>query len=333
MKTKKIRQGGKIDRWGYIFVAPFIIGILVFTLYPVGDMFFKSFTNATNRAFNQELEVIGFANYQTVLGNQSFITSIGTTWKIWIISFIPQLGIALMISAWFTSVRLRLKCVGLFRTVFYMPNLLMSATVAALYTTLFSNLGPINRMLINLGLITEPIFFRDTPSFMVGLVAYLQWWLWFGVTIVLLMAGMTSISPSLYESATVDGANGGQMFFKITLPLLRPVMLYVLVTSLVGGMQMMDIPYMINGENRPGGRMGEFATMNVVMTNTYFNGNSTRNLGLASAAGMVIFAVTLVAALILLAIMNIGKDDDSKLEKKRLKRLNKESKLGKAVLS
>ncbi|MCL2638541.1 MAG: sugar ABC transporter permease [Oscillospiraceae bacterium] len=336
----KIRLGTKVDRWGFVFVAPFLIGIAIFTLYPIINMVIMSFQNATNRSFTQELRFIGLDNYQAVFNNETFMGSIGTTWKIWFMNFVPQIGIALLLSVWFTSLRLRLKFIGIFRTIFYLPNLLMPATVAGLYTMLIGNQGPINKLLYNLGIsqwlassgiVSEnrvqvvagidgapdaiSIMFASIPEFMTGMVAYIQWWLWFGSTIIIVMAGMTSISVSLYESAYVDGAGGGTIFFKITLPLLRPVMLYILVTSLVGGMQIIDIPYIFGtagGIGRPGGTLNEFATMNVVMIREYFRGPSTRNLGLAAAAGMVIFAVTLIATIILLFIMRIGKDKEPK---------------------
>ncbi|MCL2698370.1 MAG: sugar ABC transporter permease [Oscillospiraceae bacterium] len=344
---ERIRTGTKADRWGYVFVAPFLIAVAIFTLYPIINMVIMSFTNATNRDFTQSLRFLGFSNYTTVFDNDRFMSSIGNTWKLWIMNFIPQLGIALLLSVWFTSLRLRLKFIGIFRTIFYLPNLLMPATVAALYNMLIGNSGPLNRMLYSLGisqwlvkmnlvpenyLLITPgmdgapdgiaVILTDIPSFMTGMVAYMQWWLWFGTTIIIVMAGMTSISVSLYESAYVDGASGGTIFFKITLPLLRPVMLYILVTSLVGGMQIMDIPYMFNVNGRPGGRLGEFDTMNVVMVHQYFHGTrnpygETRNLGLAAAAGMMIFGVILIATIVLLLLMRIGKDKEPKKEKTR----------------
>jgi multiple sugar transport system permease protein len=342
---EKIRIGTKADRWGYVFVAPFLIAVAVFTLFPIGNMIFMSFTNATNRDFTQTLRFIGLRNYTTVFENERFIASIWMTWRLWITNFIPQLGVALLLAVWFTSLRLRLKLVGIFRTIFYLPNLLMPATVSALYNMLLGNQGPLNRLLYNLGisrLIVDlnlvprnnvqiipcieggpdaiAIMFTEIPNFMTGMVAYMQWWLWFGTTVIIVMAGMTSISTSLYESAYVDGAGGGTIFFKITLPLLRPVMLYILVTSLVGGMQIMDIPYMFNLNGRPGGTFGEFDTMNVVMVHQYFHGTrnpygETRNLGLAAAAGMIIFGVILLATIAVLLLMRIGKDKEPKKEK------------------
>jgi multiple sugar transport system permease protein len=335
----------KADTWGYIFVAPFLIAVALFTLYPIVNMIIMSFQNATNRDFIQPLRFIGLRNYATVFENERFMASIWMTWRLWITNFIPQLGIALLLSVWFTSLRLRLKYVGIFRTIFYLPNLLMPATVSAIYNMLIGNQGPLNKLLYNLGiskLLVDwnlvprnnvqiipgidgapdaiSIMFTEIPNFMTGMVAYMQWWLWFGSTIIIVMAGMTSISASLYESAYVDGASGGTIFFKITLPLLRPVMLYILVTSLVGGMQIMDIPYMFNLNGRPGGTYGEFDTMNVVMVHQYFHGTrnpvgETRNLGLAAAAGMVIFGVILIATVAVLLLMKIGKDKEPKKEK------------------
>jgi len=150
-------------------------------------------------------------------------------------NFIPQLGIALLLSVWFTNTRLRIKGGGIWRMLFYMPNLLMPSAIAALYFSLFSYYGPVNQFMVRADLLPEAIDFIRSPDVMRGLVVFIQWWMWFGQTTILLMAGMTSISVAVYEAATIDGASIWQMFRYITLPLIKPVMIFILVTSLVGG--------------------------------------------------------------------------------------------------
>ena len=151
-----------------------------------------------------------------------------------------------------------------------------------------------------------------------GIVIFIQWWMWFGATLIILMAGMTSISTSLYESAMVDGASSRQMFGHITLPLLKPVLIYTLVTSLVGGMQMWDIPYMISGGR--GAPNGSVMTMNVLM---YMKLNSTKGLiGSAASVGVMIFLITSIVAL---AIFYLLRDKDASSEKRMLRRSRRET--------
>ena len=138
------------------------------------------------------------------------------------LNFIPQIGIAMLLSVWFTNARLRIRGVGAWRGLFYLPNLLMPAAMAALFFSLFSYFGPVNQFLVRAGIIDEAKHFLQDPVVARGLVIFIQWWMWFGATIILLMAGMTSIPLSLYEAAMVDGATAWQMFWRITLPLLKP---------------------------------------------------------------------------------------------------------------
>nr|WP_284703710.1 sugar ABC transporter permease [Clostridium swellfunianum] len=191
-----------------------------------------------------------------------------------------------------------MKGVGIFRAIYYLPNLLMPATIAVLFFNFFSMYGPVNQ------LFSQAIDYFRSTGWTQGIVIFVQWWMWFGSTLIVLMAGMTSISPSYYESATVDGATAAQMFTKITLPLLKPILVYTLVTSLVGGMQMFDIPYMLtDGRGSPS---GSIMTMSILM---YMKFSSTKgHIGAAASVGVVMFIITCVCAF---AIVRLLRDKDS----------------------
>lgn len=300
---------------GYVMVAPFIIAFLVFGLYPIGNTIWLSFTNTT--LMKQSGEFIGIKNFQALFADKFFYMALGNTWKIWLMNFIPQMAIALMLSAWFTSSHLKLKGIGFFRTVFFLPNLLLPATVAVLYFSLFNFYGPANQFLVRAGIFSEAFqFFRNT-SFTQGLVAFIQTWMWFGNTLIILIAGMTSISTALYESAMIDGAGGWKMFTRITLPSLRPVLIYTLVTSLVGGLQMFDIPYMLtDGKGSPN---NSILTLNVLMYSKF--SSSKGHIGLAAAVGMCILLMTTVCSLLIFYVL---RDKDAAKEKKEHKKMKKE---------
>ncbi|MDO6354738.1 sugar ABC transporter permease [Caloramator sp. CAR-1] len=309
----KKRKHSKINKnyYGYIFTAPFIIGFLLFSLYPLVYTFYLSLTDMT--LMSKSYKFIGLGNFKKLFEDRFFIQSFLNTWKIWLINFIPQIGIAMLLAVWFTSTRLKIRFVGFWRTIFYLPNILMPATIAVLFFNLFSYYGPVNQIGVRIGLFKDAIDFFRSSTWTVGIVAFIQWWMWFGTTLIIIMAGMTSISPSFYESAMVDGANSWQMFTKITLPLLRPVLVYILVTSLVGGMQMFDIPYMLtDGRGSPN---GSIMTMNILM---YMKFSSNKgHIGAAASVGVMIFLVTCISALIIIKLL---KEKEIKREIKSINR-------------
>lgn len=292
----------KKDHYGYLFITPFIIGFLIFGLYPVVHTISLSFTNTT--LMSSKSAFIGLDNFKRLFADVVFIRAVGNTWLLWILNFIPQLGIAMLLSIWFTSTRLRIQGVGIWRAIFYLPNLLMPAAVAALFFSLFSLYGPVNQLLVRANIIPDAInYFRD-PSITRGLVVFIQWWTWFGQTIIILMAGMTAISLEVYEAARVDGANAWQMFKFITLPLIKPVMSFILVTSLVGGMQMFDIPMLLtDGRGSP---ESSIMTNNILM---YMKFRSSQgHIGAASSVGVMIFFMTSIVALLIFYLL---RDKDS----------------------
>jgi ABC-type sugar transport system permease subunit len=276
---------------GYMFIAPFIVGFLVFGLYPVINTFALSFTDAT--LMSRSSHVVWLDNFKRLFADEVFIRAVGNTWLIWILNFIPQIGIALLLSALFTNARLKIKAIGVWRALFFLPNLLMPAAVAALFNALFAYYGPANQLLVRSDILPEAMRFLENIWITRGLVIFIQWWTWFGQTIIIVMAGMTSIPISLYEAAMVDGASAWQMFRKITLPLLRPILIFVFVTSLVGGMQMFDIPFLLtDGRGSP---LSSIQTNNILMYMKF--ASSKGHIGAASSVGVLIFIMTTVCAL------------------------------------
>ena len=296
----------KHHQYGYLFVAPFIIGFLVFGLYPVVNTIVLSFTDRT--LMSSSYSFIGLRNFQNLFADTAFTTAITNTWALWLMNFIPQLGIAFLLAIWFTNNRLKLKGIGIWRMIFYMPNLMMASAVAALFFSLFSFYGPVNQFLVRSGFLAEAIDFTRRAAVMRGLVVFIQWWMWFGQTCILLMAAMTAISPSLYEAALVDGAGSFQMFRMITLPLIKPVLIYILVTSLVGGMQMFDIPYLLTD--------GRGSPHNSILTNTinmYMKFHSSKgHIGAASSVGLIVFLMTSVVALLIFFLLREKHDQPAK---------------------
>jgi multiple sugar transport system permease protein len=311
---KPVGHEARTNRWGYAFVAPFIIIFCIFNLWPTINTFILAFTDARMDRYTQEF--IGLENFRKLLADKYFWAALKNTFIIWGINFTPQLGIALLFAIYLSDTRLNLAGKGLFRALVYMPNLLTAASVAILFRYLFGEGGyekaPANQFLRAVGFFGGDVnnsinFFRNIP-FTRGLVAFIQWWMWYGHTLILLMAGITSIPASLYESAVVDGANSRQTSFYITLPLLRPMMLFILVTSMIGGMQMFEIPRLLtNLQGSPD---------NAIRTTVLYQYNSAfdfRNLSYGATISIGIFFITVVIALLIFFFMQ----DRSDLSKKK----------------
>ncbi len=288
MRLLKLRR----NHYGYVFITPFIIAFLVFGLYPIYNTFALSFTNTTLMNASSA-EFVGLENFKRLFADDFFMKGITNTWLLWLLNFTPQIGIALLLSAWFTNARLKIKAVGLWRALFYLPNLLMPATIAALFFSLFQFYGPANQAIVQLGFVDEAVHFLQNVSVARILVIFIQWWMWFGQTVIIIMAGIAAIPVHLYEAAMVDGATGPQMFRRITLPLLKPILIYVFVTSLVGGMQMFDIPFLLTDQR--GGPSSSIMTNNILM---YMKFSSSKgHIGAASSVGVLVFIMTTICAL------------------------------------
>lgn len=323
--TYKVPRRRSLEKgyMGYAMIAPFIIFFLAFSLYPVFNTIRLGFTNTT--MIGGQKDYVKFKNFEILFKDRFFWRSIITTWKIWIINFIPQLAIAMVLSVWFTSSFLKIKAIGFWRSVLYLPNLLLPVTVAVLFYNIFDLYGPANQILVRAGFFDKAFEFFRNETFSQMLVAFIQWWMWYGNTIIILVAAMTSISVSLYESAMIDGANSPKMFRYITLPSLRPILVYTLVTSLVGGLQMLDIPYLISATGSPN---GSIKTIYMVMLDK-FNSNK-RHIGMAASVGLCLLIMTTFSSLVIFYFL---RDKDAITEKKARKVLQREQKNArKAVL-
>ena len=320
MKQKTIGNETRVNRWGYLFVLPFVLVYLIFSLYPTFYTFMLAFTDL--KGLRVDFKFAGLVNFAKLFSDQYFWGAVGNTFIIWGLNFLPQLGLALILSIWLSDIRLKLKCKGFFRAVIYMPNLLTAASVALLFRSLFGwPQGPINQFLnrtlglyqtveLDGQLVQQAFnFFRSVPATR-GIVAFIQWWMWYGNTVIMLMAGITSISASLYESAVVDGANSRQTTMYITLPMLRPMMLYILVTSMIGGMQMFDIPFLLT--DMRGGPDFKIRTSIVYMYNMAFQGRN--DYSYAAAISIGVFVITVALAMIIFFFLQ----DRSDLKKKHV---------------
>lgn len=294
------KSGGKAvryNKWGYIFLIPFIVVYLVFQLIPLVNTIYNSFFENYMSGLTQiGPTFVGLENYKTLFSNGDVWVYLKNTMVLWIMCFVPQIFLSLLLGAWFSDVRLRLKNQRFFKTVIYLPNLIMASAFSMLFFALFSENGPVNTMLIQIGFIDSPYKFLSNIGSARGLIALMNCLMWFGNTTILLMAGMMGIDTSLFEAAEVDGATSMQVFFKITLPLLRPILVYVMITSLIGGLQLFDVPQILtNGTGDP-----MRSTMTLIM---FLNKHLySKNYGMAGALSVMLFIITGILSLIVFKV-------------------------------
>lgn len=283
------------DNKGYLFILPYFIAFLTFQLYPMIYTLILSFQTPLNMFEN---EFAGLANYERLFSTALFYQTIGNTWYIWLVNFVPQIVIALFLGVVLSDRGIRGG--QTFRTLYFLPNLVTAASIGVLFAVLLDwRFGALNQMLLRFSVVDEPINWLQAPLIAQGTVSFIQWWQWFGYTTIIVMAGLSAIGDELYEAAHIDGASTWQVFGRITLPLLRPTMLYVTVTSLIGGLQIFDIPRVLtNGRGAPDNAL---TTMVLYLYNQAF---SYFNVGYAAAVAYVLFIMILVFSAIAFAVIN-----------------------------
>ena len=312
-------KGVNYAKYGYIFCIPFILAFLFFSFYPIVYTTVIGFTDLkgmgrTDFTFLEN----PFQNFITILNNGSFRQSLKNTIIIWITNFIPQILLALLLTAWFTNNRHKIKGQGLFKVLFYMPNIITAATIAILFYSLFGYpKGPINDLVITMGIIDEPVYFLINKATARGVVSFIQFWMWYGHTMIILISGVLGINPEIFEASDIDGANNIQTFFYVTLPNLRTILLYTLITSLIGGLNMYDIPKLF----LLGGPDNATLTTSVFIYNQAFSGSYMYNR--AAAASMIMFVIIAILSGIIFFIM---RDKDVVQLKKQKRKLKKELK-------
>lgn len=313
---RKRKKKASYAKYGYIFLIPFFLGFAVFNLLPLGSTVYYSFFEYYYKLGLTPVgpNFVGFANYGALLTSVDFWYYLGNTIFIWILGFIPQLIVSLLLAIWFTDARLKLKFAGFFKAVAYMPNLVMASAFGMLFLMLFGNSGPINQILEQMG--QSPYSFLDSPGWTRGIIALINWIMWFGNTTLLLMSGIMGIDESVFESARLDGASSTKTFWTITMPLLMPIFVYVLITSMIGGIQLFDAAQIFT--ETKGGIQNSGYT---IMMYLYKLINYSKNYGMAGAVSVLMFILTGLLSIVVFRSL-VPHGNASKLEEKaRRKRL------------
>lgn len=310
--VKEKRKRSKLtayNNWGYFFVAPFVIVFLIFSVYPVLRTLYLSFT---------DLKVVGtpkwiwFDNYKRVFTDKFFWKALGNTMRIWIVNIVLQLGLAFLLMVIFSDVKYKMKGLRVFRIVYYLPNLIAATSIAFLFSTFFMYpYGDFNNMIAAVTDLFGKVFQRkdwlgssDSAGYV---IAVIQSWMWFGNSFLMLMAGVQGISKDYFEAAAIDGAGRWTIFTKITLPLIRPILMYVAITSLIGGVQMFDLPYLMISPSTAS--YGKVQTAMMYLYKFGFTTGTTQT-GYASSIAYTMFLIILVASVVEFWLFNRKKEDE-----------------------
>lgn len=299
-KKSKIK---KRDKLGYLFILPFLVTFIIFSLYPIIKTFILSFTNYTGYG---DYTFIGIENYKRLIEDTVFRDAFKNTLVIWGMNIVVQMGLALILTIIFSDAKYKIKGLNKFRAIYFLPNIIAVTSVTVLFKELLDwRYGSINQVLMNTGLIDVPINWLGEPFSAQVAVAMILAWMWFGNTFIVLMAGVQGISDEYIEAARIDGAGRFTIFFKIILPLLKPIMLYVCITSLIGGLQLFDMPYLMSGGlGTPDGALN---TMTMYLFNTAFKYN---NVGYSGAIAYALFFIIFILSAITFFAINRKKGEN-----------------------
>ncbi|WP_154793149.1 carbohydrate ABC transporter permease [Occultella kanbiaonis] len=283
-----VRRRSAIGRFWpqYLAVSPFYLLFLVFGLFPIAFSIFLSFQDWDGIA---PMRFVGLAQYQFLLSDPRFWNAVGNTFLIWFMSTIPMLFLALVL-AFLLHQNIRFK--GFYRVAYFLPNVTSMVAMAIVFGSIFSDsFGIVNSALTAIGLDQVP-WLSSEWGIKVTISAMVIW-RFTGYNAIIYLAGLQAIPTELYDAAKVDGANTWRIFSSITVPMLRPVILFTVITSTVGGLGLFTEPQVLLGDN---GGVGE-AGMTIVLYQ-YNQAFTQFDFGYGSAIAWALFIIASVFAII-----------------------------------
>lgn len=226
-------------RWGYMFVAPWLLLYAIFGIYPLALSFYLTFfTYSFVRP--DDLAFVGVGNWLNGLRDPLFWQSAFNIFYNQAIFITLTIGLGLA-----TALLLKQISWGgrIFRTIYFIPIVTSVIVLMTLGGYMASPTGPIQNVLVRLGLLDEPVFWTSNFWLPMPIIAVINAWKWFGVSTMILLAGLYAIDPQLYEAASIDGASGWRQFRAITIPQLMPQMFFLLIIDVINGLQMFGEVY------------------------------------------------------------------------------------------
>ncbi len=274
------------ERAAYLFLSPWLIGLVIFTIGPV---FASLLISMTDWNLLTPPNWVGLKNYEKMLSDRDFYNSLRVTFRFVALSLpvytVVSLSLALLLNQ-------RIRGMYVFRTVLFMPSVIAGTAVAVLWSILLNpDVGVVNQVLQSFGIANPPRWLASRDWAIPAVILMGLWGVGGGVIIYL--AGLQNIPPHLYEAATIDGANSPQKFRFVTLPMLTPSIFFQLITGLVAAFQVFDVAYVLAG--RGGTRA---SALQFYLLNVYEEGFQNGRFGYASALSWVLVVIATIVILI-----------------------------------
>ncbi|WP_337099849.1 carbohydrate ABC transporter permease [Paenibacillus sp. YIM B09110] len=268
----------------YLLITPSVVLFTIFILLPILWVLYLSFTNYT---MLNAPEWVGFKNFERLWGDEIFHRAIKNTALYWIGTVVPSMAIGLVLA---NLLAMKLRGLAVFRALLYLPGVISSVAVAMTWLWLFDpRQGPINGFLKLFGL--EGRNWLQDPNTSLGSVILIGIWVGIGYAMIIFLAGIQSISESLYEAASLDGASALRKFWHITVPLLKPMTLFLFITATIRSFQVFDLVFVLTG----GGPANSSTTVVTQIVGASFQ---EYKMGYASAMAVFLLAATFVVTVI-----------------------------------
>ena len=290
---KRIGFGGRLSRWDlklspYLYISPFFILFFITGLFPLvytGWVALHDWDLIMGQG-----EFVGAKNFTDVLGGRDFWNALQNTFSIFLLSSVPQVIAALTIAALLDA---NLRAKTFWRMGVLLPYVVAPVAVSLIFSNLFADkFGLINSLIGLVGI--DPIGWHSQrlPSHIA--IATMVNFRWTGYNALIFLAAMQAIPRDLYEQASIDGAGKIRQFFAVTVPMLRPTIIFIVITSTIGGLQIFDEARLYDQFGR-GGADGQWQTLTILL---YEQGWTGSNFGRASATAILLFAIIVVIGLI-----------------------------------
>jgi len=287
----------KENFWGWIYVAlgTFLIGLFVF--FPM----IQSLIMSLQSGKGNNLKFSGFSNYVRMFSDATLIKAVGNTFIFLIVQVPIMIILALIISSVLNDKKLKFS--GFFRTAIFLPCVASLVGYSVIIKSIFASDGLVNKLLINIHLISVPIEWITDPFWAKILIIIAITWRWTGYNMIFYLSGLQNIDHSIYEAAEIDGASPFRKFTSITVPLLKPIILFTTITSTIGTLQLFDEPMNIT----KGGPANATTTISKYIYDLCFT--YTPDFGYATAVAYLVVIIVVVLAVIQ---FKIGGDKNDK---------------------
>lgn len=288
----------------YLLISPYFLIYFVFSLFPILFSFVVSFHKWSGAG---DMEFVGLQNYTRLFTDGTFYLSLYNTFIIMLIALPLQFFTGLLLAVLLKDFTRRLRTP--LQTINFLPYITTPVAIGILFQLLFDwQCGTINQILVQLGILQEPYNWLGIPFGAKVVVIILCYWKQFGYMMVMFLAGLSMISEDIYEAAKIDGANWFQSFFRITIPLLRPIITFVTTMSIIAGWKLFDEPQLLyQYASQPVG--GPDRSVLTVVMNFYDTSFKRYDFGYGSAMAYGLFIVIFIFSVIIMKIMNKGENE------------------------